>query len=483
MGRHSRKGRGNPRDTAGIRTAHGAPQPESYGDEPYGSPYAEPYDPGSGHTGHAGYDAHEEAAARGRRGPGGRVSGHEYGYGQATPPGGIPQAREAADAREVRGGHPEQREPGGGWGAQPWRGGAGATAAGPVVGAVAPGRQQGGPRQEYLDAFDDDVFAAGAPGHRRPGHAEAAAPAAAPETTQGSGTGAPPAGEGAPPATEPEGEPEAAEAPEGDRRRAGGKGRTITGVAAAAVTTVLAVVIAGHVADGRKNGAEDTRTAAEGDQAGGAGRHEDGAGTAPRSKPLSYDDKMARAFPVGRTAEGSGDFRTVSGHQKGPKGKQVLKYRVDVEKGLDLQGGLFAQAVQKTLNDKRSWAHGGERSFERVSSGKPDFVITLASPKTTDVWCAKSGLDTSEQNVSCDSAATERVMINGYRWAEGAATYGKDRMHQYRQMLINHEVGHRLGHNHVGCAKQGELAPVMMQQTKYLSTDGRKCRPNAWPYP
>jgi hypothetical protein len=160
-----------------------------------------------------------------------------------------------------------------------------------------------------------------------------------------------------------------------------------------------------------------------------------------------------------------------------------MRYRVDVEKGLPLKSALFTKAVQRTLNDKRSWAHGGDRSFERISKGKADFVITLASSPTTDVWCAKSGLDTSEDKVSCDSASTDRIMINAYRWAQGSKTFGDDKMLAYRQMLINHEVGHRLGRDHVGCSKDGAIAPVMMQQTKSLTTNGAKCRPNPWPYP
>ncbi len=192
---------------------------------------------------------------------------------------------------------------------------------------------------------------------------------------------------------------------------------------------------------------------------------------------------MAQKFPLDAKFQASGDFEAVPGHDKAPGKGEVLRYRVDVEKGLGLDGALFAEAVQKTLNDDRSWAHGGRRAFERVSSGHADFVISLASPGTTAKWCAKSGLDTTQDNVSCDSAATERVMINAYRWAQGAVTYGDDKMHAYRQMLINHEVGHRLGRNHESCPKQGALAPVMMQQTKFLTLDGATCRANPWPHP
>ncbi|CAM5290897.1 hypothetical protein SBADM41S_06804 [Streptomyces badius] len=93
--------------------------------------------------------------------------------------------------------------------------------------------------------------------------------------------------------------------------------------------------------------------------------------------------------------------------------------------------------MQETLNDDRSWAHNGASTFERIQSGQPDFVITLASPGTTADWCAKSGLDTTIDNVSCDSAATERVMINAYRWAQAAPGSVRDEALRYRQMLID----------------------------------------------
>ncbi|MEU5423148.1 DUF3152 domain-containing protein, partial [Streptomyces sp. NPDC020667] len=263
-----------------------------------------------------------------------------------------------------------------------------------------------------------------------------------------------------------------------------GVARTATGVAAALVTAVLAVIVAGQVDDSTDSKAQARSADVERSSPDAASRSDsrptpDGGAVAR----AGYDEQMARKYPLDEKAHGSGDFETVGGHDKAPGKGEVLRYRVDVEKGLPLDGALFAEAVQRTLNDDRSWGHGGTRTFERVSSGHADFVITLASPGTTAAWCAKSGLDTTEDNVSCDSAATDRVMINAYRWAQGAQTYG-DKMLMYRQMLINHEVGHRLGHDHEGCTKEGALAPVMMQQTKFLkSENGLTCRPNPWPFP
>ncbi|MEU2741623.1 DUF3152 domain-containing protein [Streptomyces sp. NPDC007095] len=403
-------------------------------------------------------------------------------FADGTPAHGIPRMTGGTPAREVprspdgtpvrgvpqaRAGHPEQREPGGGWGAF---GGdprtAGAADGGPqAMPQGAPqGMPQGAPgpriprqrqeadaglgpgpglRQAYVDAFDESESENG----RRAGGDE--------------------------PGTE--------EAEKGK----GVKGRAFTGIAAAAVTTVLAVVVAGQVAAGRHDATAQTQSAGGGLDArpsaspGGTGSTPS---VTPSATPLTYDQKMGVKYALSATLKGSGKFDAVPGFDKAPGKGQKYTYRVDVERGLGLDATLFAQAVQKTLNDKRSWAHNGARTFERIYTGKPDFVITLASPGTTAEWCAKSGLDTTEDNVSCDSASTERVMINAYRWAQGSKTYG-DAIHPYRQMLINHEVGHRLGYGHVTCDKDGELAPVMQQQTKFLDHDGIHCRANPWPYP
>ncbi|WP_326767688.1 DUF3152 domain-containing protein [Streptomyces sp. NBC_01591] len=371
----------------------------------------------------------------------------------------------------VRGGHPEQHEPGGGWGTGPqqrYR----ADDHRPGARQTAPRRQPPdgtrplipGPRREFVEAFD----APPAP------HGPSVPPArpADPYASVGEWDEQPPGGTDDP-------------TPAKDGKSA--RGRTFTGIAAAAVTTVLAVVVAGQVA--QDNGGGTTAAQPSGvDRRGpdGASRSDDRAtpeAVRAKPKPLSYAQKMAKAYPLAPELTASGKFETVPGTAKAPGRGHKYQYRIDVEKGLGLDAALFARAVQETLNDDRSWAHDGAMTFERVSTDDPDFVITLASPGTTGEWCKKSGLDTTEDNVSCDSAATERVMINAYRWAQGSSTFGPDKLFAYRQMLINHEVGHRLGHNHVSCGTAGALAPVMQQQTKSLNIDGIKCRPNAWVYP
>lgn len=419
----------------------------------------------------------------------------------------------SSDAPQVRGGHPEQREQGGGWGTGPVpRYGQGPSAPRPHPPHPYPG-PHAGPDHRSADARPDSGGATGPQdaARQRAVARQVSAQRAAQRAADGRATQqpAPPGGPvpgprrefvdafdtDAPSAGTPDGvdgaesDPEAGEPDERAAAR-GSKGRTFTGIAAAAVTTVLAVVVAGQVAEDSGGGTAAARAAdVERQGPGEEASRSDARPTPnrpsvkPEVKPLSYAAKMAQPFPLAADLKASGTFEAVPGLAKAPGKGQKHRYRIDVEKGLGLDAGLFAEAVQKTLNDDRSWAHNGAMTFERISSGTPDFVITLASPGTTGDWCAKSGLDTTIDNVSCDSAATDRVMINAYRWAQGAATFGPKELLAYRQMLINHEVGHRLGYNHVSCRTPGALAPVMQQQTKTLELEGIKCKANPWVHP
>jgi hypothetical protein len=143
-----------------------------------------------------------------------------------------------------------------------------------------------------------------------------------------------------------------------------------------------------------------------------------------------------------------------------------------VEGGLGVDGGAFAQEVDRVLADPRSWTAGGRRSLQRVDS-RADLRVVLASPETTDRLCAPL---TTHGRLSCGSGHT--AVLNAARWLTGATAYA-GRLEDYRAYLVNHEVGHTLGRGHAGCPGAGRLAPVMMQQT--LGVGG--CRPSPWPFP
>ncbi|WP_455907955.1 DUF3152 domain-containing protein [Streptomyces goshikiensis] len=526
VGRHSRK---EPAPGSGPAPARPAPaEPAPYeAHEPYGTQeesgayeaYAPPQD---SHASADGFDAFR--ASRDPFEP----------YGRSAEPtvthrGYVPPARPGPAARG--GDHPQLREPGGAWGAAPEALSAGGPAsAGPAVDPVdaVHGDWRGVPRTRLSGAatvpetvapasvtpaagfprvtlgqpeLDPDTSTGShplVPGPRRP--ASPAGPVTRTGTTGPSGPSrpaapAPPAGLDAPaypvelddpidPIDPVEAEDVSSAGPSRSR-----KARVYTGMAALAVTTVLAVVVAGQLTTTGKTRADAVSAgdgagrAVPGQSAASRGDGRATPGAAPAAPELTFEQQMALQFPIDAKLKGPGTFDTVPGVAKAPGKGKLVRYRVDVEQGLGLDPQLFAEAVQRTLNDDRSWSHKGAMTFERVPGGEADFVITLASPGTTGFWCAKSDLDTTVDNVSCDSASTQRVMINAFRWAQGSVTFGPNAMFAYRQMLINHEVGHRLGHGHVSCRTPGALAPIMQQQTKSLDLEGIHCLPNPWVFP
>lgn len=179
--------------------------------------------------------------------------------------------------------------------------------------------------------------------------------------------------------------------------------------------------------------------------------------------------------PVNPPQSGGGRYRVVPGTQRPANGSEgpVVKYIVEVERGLPFDPEDFAETVHAVLNDSRSWGHGGRMRFERVDTGSVRIRVSLSSAQLTDKECYP--LKTFGR-VSCWNGV--RAVINAERWGLGAETYGDDIL-SYREYVINHEVGHALGHEHEHCPRVGVLAPVMVQQTKTLEG----CKPNAWPYP
>ncbi|MEH1169067.1 DUF3152 domain-containing protein [Micromonospora sp. CPCC 205539] len=205
------------------------------------------------------------------------------------------------------------------------------------------------------------------------------------------------------------------------------------------------------------------------------------AGLAPTGRPAgaagsaSMAPASPSAVPVSYPANGGNRWSVAAGETTPARGKgRLLRYRVAVEREIrGLPVADVAAAVSATLNDPRGWTAGGTWRLRRVGPDAPtDFTIYLVTPGTRDELC----LDNPEGYTSCRKG--DKVVLNVARWVKGVPGYGGD-LATYRQYMVNHEVGHRLGQGHERCPGRGRPAPVMQQQT--LGLHG--CTPNAWPYP
>ncbi|MEU8934337.1 DUF3152 domain-containing protein [Streptomyces sp. NPDC048409] len=174
-------------------------------------------------------------------------------------------------------------------------------------------------------------------------------------------------------------------------------------------------------------------------------------------------------------SSGPGTFTTAAGGKDRFGGSsRVLTYRVQVEDGIGISAASVAAEVDRVLADRRGWTADGKTGFRRVSGAVSDFRIRLATAKTVDRICGEYGLDTGGE-VNCDVG--QDVMVNLKRWEVGTQYYPDD-ITTYRALIINHEVGHFLGHGHETCPGPGKPAPVMMQQINGL----HGCKVNVWPY-
>jgi hypothetical protein len=149
-----------------------------------------------------------------------------------------------------------------------------------------------------------------------------------------------------------------------------------------------------------------------------------------------------------------------------------VEYSVATEEGSGIDPDELAAFVDETLADPRSWIGDGRHGFRRVPEGGT-FTVVVATPATVDELCRP--LETAGR-YSC--GRNGYVALNLDRW-NGATDTWTASLEEYRRYLVNHEVGHYVGGQHVPCPGPGQLAPVMQQQT--IRLDG--CLPNGWPYP
>ncbi|NLF06116.1 MAG: DUF3152 domain-containing protein [Actinomycetales bacterium] len=186
---------------------------------------------------------------------------------------------------------------------------------------------------------------------------------------------------------------------------------------------------------------------------------------------LSESDRLAGILEAGTPSSAGGELLRVPGESAAPGTGELVRVRVEVEEGLPVDGLKFADMVMTILNDERGWGHEGTVTFARVE-GEADMRVVLATPDKVDEMCAP--LNTAGE-YSCGRYG--HAAINYTRWVDATEEFASRT--QYRQYVINHEVGHLLGKQHVSCTGAGDLAPIMQQQSIKVAP----CEPNGWPFP
>jgi hypothetical protein len=152
----------------------------------------------------------------------------------------------------------------------------------------------------------------------------------------------------------------------------------------------------------------------------------------------------------------------------------TVRYRVEV-RTRDAATRDAARVIEQTLADPRGWERAGFELVRDDAASTP-FVLVLAEAAEVDRLCLP--YDTFG-TYSCQNGPV--VALNADRWRAATPQWTGD-LATYRQMLVNHEVGHLLGQRHPPapqCPEPGRPAQVMAQQ----STELKGCLPNPWPLP
>lgn len=180
-------------------------------------------------------------------------------------------------------------------------------------------------------------------------------------------------------------------------------------------------------------------------------------------QPQWYKDQVAAEQAAAREA---------ARQSSPPSGGRVVTYTVATKGVTRSNLAEFSNQASQTLNSPRGWAQLGF-SFKQVpSGGEFNLILSQASqvptfsPGCSAEWSCRVGVS---------------VIINDDRWAGGTVAWNNagGGIRDYRHMVVNHEVGHWLGHGHASCSAPSAYAPVMLQQ----SIDLQGCKFNAWPLP
>ncbi|WP_446211471.1 DUF3152 domain-containing protein [Micromonospora sp. IBSANI012] len=201
----------------------------------------------------------------------------------------------------------------------------------------------------------------------------------------------------------------------------------------------------------------------------------------PSPSATSPAPLLQLAGPVPSAGRGSFGYDDRAGPVLG-RGGPVQRYRVAVENGSGEDVHAFSDEAQAALAGPGSWVDSGRLRLRRVPAGEAyDFTVYLATATTAGRMCRAGGVDIrvgGRPYTSC--RASGKVIINLDRWRTSVPHFVRAGvpLSLYRTYVVNHEVGHQLGHHHERCPGPGRPAPVMQQQSLFL--DG--CTANPWPY-
>ncbi|WP_245770040.1 DUF3152 domain-containing protein [Streptomyces radiopugnans] len=194
----------------------------------------------------------------------------------------------------------------------------------------------------------------------------------------------------------------------------------------------------------------------------------------PSTQEPDEPDESAEQSVIPVPATGPGTFTTAQASGEAVGQGTIRTYQVQVEDGIELSARQAAREVAAILAHPRGWTNDGVNGFRLVASGPADFIVKIATPGTADAICGAAGLNTRGE-LNCAVGPT--VVVNLKRWVLGSPQFAGP-VTEYRALIVNHEVGHRIGRGHETCPGPGRPAPAMMQQIKGL----KGCVANAWPY-
>jgi hypothetical protein len=131
--------------------------------------------------------------------------------------------------------------------------------------------------------------------------------------------------------------------------------------------------------------------------------------------------------------------------------RKRIRYWATVADGVDYPARHFLNEIDHYVNDPAGWVAKG---YDFVLSEKnPDALFTLV-PDRPDM-----------QGLSWSHPTKNLIEINATNYLHGVPKTHLS-LHEYRQYLISHELGHMLGHEHSNPHPHGQPVPVMHQQSR-----------------